>query len=192
MHLRLSLAALLLPATLAAQAPDSITVPLDSVVAQVQRALARYQATLGSGPDALPPLKSADFEFKTAVEKSTGFSVNLLIFTIGAAKQTDVVNEVSFTYNVPRASQRDIEKYRKAMNVEDQLFETIRGAARAVQTGGGAVGHLPLGQLSITLQYGVRWDTSAGAHARIQIVTVGLKADRGDNSVQTIRLVFGR
>ena len=190
MHLRLSLTALLLPAALAAQSPDSTLVPLDSVVSQVQRALARYQATLGSGPDALPPLKSAEFEFKTTVRKSTGFSVNLLIFTIGASKETDLVNEVSFSYAVPKATARDRERYRAAMNVEDQLFETIRGAARAVQSGAGAVGSLPFSQLSVTLQYGVQWDMSAGAHAKIQIVTLGLKADKSDNSVQSLKLLF--
>ncbi|HUO52616.1 MAG TPA: hypothetical protein VMT93_08860 [Gemmatimonadaceae bacterium] len=187
-----ALFALLIPATLTAQSPDASLAPLDSVVAQVERALLRYQATLGAGPDALPPLKSATFDFKTTAARSTGVTVNLLVFTIGASKQTDVVNDVSFTYAVPRATDADRRKFAAAPSVEDQLYETIRGAAAAVRSGAGAVGGMPLTQFTVALQYGVQWDQSAGAHPRLQLVTVGLKSDQGDNSVQTLRLVFSR
>ena len=192
MRKSLALLALLLPASLAAQSADSTLIPLDSVVAQVQHALARYQATLGTGPDALPPLKSAVFAFKTTVQKTTGFSINLFIFTIGASHQTDLVNEVTFTYAVPRASEKAIVKYATAPNVEDQLFATIQSAARAVRSGAGFVGDAPFSALTITLQYGVKWDMSAGARARISIVTVGLSADKNDNSVQSVKLTFSR
>jgi hypothetical protein len=192
MRRTLAILALLLPASLAAQSPDSTLAPLDSVVAQVQHALARYQATLGTGPDALPPLKSAVFDFKTTVAKTGAFSVNLLILTIGASSQSDVVNDVTFAYAVPRASTRDIRKFAAAPDVEDQLFETIQGAARAVRSGAGTVGEAAFSQLTVTLQYGVRWEASGGARPRLAIVTVGLKADRTDNRVQTIKLVFAR
>lgn len=192
MRPRLTLMMLLLASNLGAQSADSTLVPLDSVVAQVQHALARYQATLGTGPNALPPLKTAVFDFKTTAAKSGGSSINLLIFTIGASKETDLVNDVSFSYAVPHADAKAIKRFATAPNVEDELYETIRGAAHAIDSGAGYVGDIPFSQLSVTLQYGVKWDYSAGAKPRISIVTVGLKADKSDNSVQSIKLVFSR
>ena len=42
--------------------PD--TVPLDQVIAQVQQALDEYQGNLGTGDYKLPPLATAEFDFK--------------------------------------------------------------------------------------------------------------------------------
>ncbi|HTG54081.1 MAG TPA: hypothetical protein VL980_04485, partial [Gemmatimonadaceae bacterium] len=83
-------AALLIPSAGRAQSGDTTLVALDSVIMQVQRALDRYQHSLGDGASALPPLKSAVFDFKTTVSRSSGFSLNLLIFTLGSSKQSDV------------------------------------------------------------------------------------------------------
>jgi len=173
-----------------AQAPESDLIPLDAVIQQVTSALARYQASLGTGANALPPLKSAVFDFKTTVERSSGFSINLLIFTIGGSKQSDVVNEVTFSYAVPRAAAAASGKRGEPASVEDELLATIQGAARAVASGAGAVGSAPLSQLAITLQYGVKRGVDAGGRAQISLVTVGLKGDKDVNAVQSLKLVF--
>ena len=181
-------AALLIPFPGSAQADDTSLVALDSVIMQVQRALDRYQYSLGEGANALPPLKSAVFDFKTTVSRSSGFSINLLIFTLGSTKQSDVVNEVEFTYAVPKPMKGAT--YRGTTSLEDQLYETIVGAAKAVASGAGGVGNLAISQFTVNVQYGVKRDTSGGAKGRISIVTVGLSADKGDNSVQSLKLTF--
>jgi len=181
-------AALLVPSAGHAQSADTTLVALDSVIMQVQRALDRYQHSLGDGPSALPPLKSAVFDFKTTVSRSSGFSLNLLIFTLGSSKQSDVVNDVEFTYAVPKPLKGV--RYSGTTSLEDQLYETIVGAARAVAAGAGGVGNLAISQFSVTVEYGVRRDSSGGAKGRISIVTVGLNADKGDNSVQSLKLTF--
>jgi hypothetical protein len=181
-------AALLVPIAGRAQGGDTSLVALDSVIFQVQRALDRYQASLGDGANALPPLKSADFTFKTTVTKSTGFSVSLFIFTIGASKQSDVVNQVEFAYAVPKPLKAA--HWRGNASLEDQLYETIVSASRAVASGAGGLGNLALSQFSVTLEFGVQRQANAGASPKIQIVTVGLKAGKDDNSVQSLKLTF--
>ena len=174
-----------------AQAPDSDLIPLDAVIAQVTSALERYQASLGTGKNAQPPLKSAVFDFKTTAERSSGFQINLLIFTIGGSKQTDVVNEVTFSYAAPRAGEAALGRAAEAESVEDELLATIQGAGRAIGAGAAAVGGVPFSQLSVTLQYGVKRSVGAGGKAVISLVTVGLKGDKDVNAVQSLKLIFG-
>src|ERR1700721_3414763 len=77
-------------------------VPLCTVVSQVTSALARYQSSLGSGANALPPLSKAEFDFKTAAVTTTGAKISLFVFTIGGSHERDVTNDVTFTYALPK------------------------------------------------------------------------------------------
>src|SRR4051812_13578442 len=83
-------------------ASDPDLVPLSAVVSQVQDAIAEYQHNLGGGADALPALASAEFDFKTTTATTVGGSVNFFIFKFGASRESDVVNEVTLTYAVPK------------------------------------------------------------------------------------------
>src|ERR1035441_10356680 len=74
------------PPTLRVVSPQEAT-PLDLIIPKVKEALDLYQHNLGNGPDALPPLTSAEFDFKTTTAKVVGFSVNLLIFKIGGSHE---------------------------------------------------------------------------------------------------------
>jgi len=181
-------AALLAPLAGRAQTIDTTLVPLDSVIAQVDRALDRYQHSLGGGANALPPLKTATFTFKTTVTKSSGFSINLLIFTLGSSKETDVVNTLQFTYAVPKPLKGAT--WRGNASLEDQLYETIMSAARAVANGAGGVGDLALNKFTVSIDFGVKRDLSGSASPKISIVTVGLKGSKDDNSVQSLDLTF--
>jgi len=78
------------------------TVPLSQVIAEVQNALNRYQVERGQGPDALPPLVSAEFDFKTTTSTTFGAAVSLLIFKFGTSHENDAINEVTYTYSVPK------------------------------------------------------------------------------------------
>lgn len=181
-------AALLFPLAARAQGADSTLVPLDSVIMQVQRVLDRYQHSLGDSANPLPPLKSAVFTFKTTASKSTGFSINLLIFTLGSAKESDVVSTVQFTYAVAKPLRGA--KWRGNASLEDQLYATIVSAARAVASGAGGVGTLALKQFEVSIAFGVQRNRDAGARAQISIVTAGLKGGKDDNSVQSLDLTF--
>jgi hypothetical protein len=178
--------------------PPKDAVPLELVVAQVKDALQEYQTNLGGGSDALPPLSSAEFDFKTTTATTIGLTISLFIFKIGGSHEKDVVNDVTYTYSVPKppAALRSAKKSLRAdkkpsPQLKDQLVQTIRSAAAAIKTAG-TVGKLPFSKLSVTIQYGVKWDGTAGATAPIQLVTLGITGEKSKNTVQSVKLVFGQ
>src|SRR3954468_1509872 len=81
--------------------PDEMA-PLNLVIAEVKQALNDYQKNRGAGADVLPPLNSADFEFKTTTATTVGGSINLFIFKFGVSHEKDVVNDVTYSYSLPK------------------------------------------------------------------------------------------
>jgi hypothetical protein len=163
------------------------TVELKAVISQVKAALDDYQASLG-GADALPPLSTAEFDFKTTVATTVGGSINLFIFKIGVSRERDTVNDVTYTYSVPKPSRT--ERTKPPKELKDELVETIKSAAAAIKNSG-TLGKLPFSKLTVNLSYGVKWDGSAGINAPISLVTVGLTGDKNKNYVQSVKLTFG-
>ncbi len=107
-------------------------VPLCAVVSQVTSALTRYQSSLGSGTNALPPLSKAEFDFKTAAVTTVGAKISLFVFTIGGSHEKDVTNDITFTYALPKPKPGAVAPH-TTVTLEDQLYATIRGAAEQVQ-----------------------------------------------------------
>ena len=60
----------------------------------------------------------------------------------------------------------------------------------AVKTSG-KLGNLSFTKLTIDVQYGVKWDGSAGVNAPISLVTIGLNGEKSKNTVQSVKLTFG-
>src|ERR1700683_3270827 len=77
-------------------APAADAGPLDLVIPRVKAALEQYQKSLGSGPDALPPLSSAEFDFKTSTATTVGGSINFFIFKIGGSHEKTGCNDFTF------------------------------------------------------------------------------------------------
>jgi hypothetical protein len=168
--------------------PDGI--PLSLVIAQVQDALNEYQNNLGAGESALPPLSSAEFDFKTITDVTVGGSVSLLIFKFGVTHLHETVNDVTYTYAV--APPKSVTGERVAPpTLKDQLAKAIQGAAKGVQGAATAAG-MPFSRLAVTIQYGVKWDLNGAGQSAISFVTVGLNADRSQNTVQSVKLTFGK
>jgi hypothetical protein len=166
------------------------TCQLSAVIAQVKAALDLYQNNLGSGPDALPPLSSAEFDFKTTTAESIGGTINLFIFKFGASHEKDAVTDVTFTYSVPPPPKPAALASKKAPpTLPEVLASTIQSAAKAVGTSG-TLGKLKFSQLVVNLQFGVKWDVSGGISAPISFVTVGINADKNKNTVQSVKLTF--
>jgi hypothetical protein len=177
------------PAAVPTAAPPDAA-PLDLVIAQVKAALDQYQKNLGSGPDALPPLASAEFDFKTTTATTGGVTVNLFIFKIGGSHEHDVVNDVTYSYSVPPPPKLPAGR-KKPPTLTEALASTIQNAAAAVKTSG-TVGNLKFSKLTVNIQYGVKWDGNIGASVPISFVTVGLSGDKNKNTVQSVKLVFGQ
>jgi hypothetical protein len=86
--------------------PDPVlvdeTVVLSAVITEVQQALADYQEDPDvAGGKGLPPLASADFEFKTVVDEKAGITFSVLIFKFGHTVDHQVINDVVFHYVPP-------------------------------------------------------------------------------------------
>lgn len=167
--------------------------PLDLIIPQVKAALDLYQKNVGSGPDALPPLASAEFDFKTTTAKVQGLTINLLIFKLGGSHEKDVVNDVTFTYAVPPPPKpvAGLQSKKKPPTLTEQLANTIQNAAEAVKASK-QFGKLTFSKFTVNVQYGVKWDGSIGVNVPISLVTLGLSADVNKNTVQSVKLVFGQ
>ncbi len=177
---------------LAGDSQPKDTVDLNSVIKQVTSALNDYQNNLGGGADALPPLASAEFDFKTTVGTTVGGSINILIFKFGASHERDVVNDVTFTYSLPKPPKAAATAHaKKPPTLEDELAKTIQAAAAAVKTAG-TLGKLNFSKLAVTLQYGVKWDGNGGVNIPVSLVTIGVSGDVNKNTVQSVKLTFGQ
>jgi hypothetical protein len=171
--------------------PD--TIPLADVIAQVTDALQEYQKNRGSGAtQELPPLSSAEFDFKTTTSKTAGLSISLFIFKFGASHEKDVVNDVTYTYSLPEPKKGPaLQGSHPPPSLKDQLAQTLQSAAKAVKESSTAAG-LPFSKLTVNLSYGVKWDINAEGKPQISFVTLGLTGDASKNTVQSVKVTFGK
>src|SRR5262245_48187255 len=58
------------------------TAQLENVITDVERALDQYQAGIAPDTDPLPPLQSADFDFKVTTGKTSSAGIDLLVFKL--------------------------------------------------------------------------------------------------------------
>jgi hypothetical protein len=175
------------------QSPAADPGAFADVVAQVTGALKEYQANLGSGKDALPPLSSAEFDFKTTTSTKEGFSLQILVFKFGTNHEKDVVNDVTFTYALakhvppPKLPTKGVSL--PPPQLKDQLTQTIQSAAESVKNARTLAG-LPFSKLTINLQFSVDWNVNASGQVTYSFVTVGLSGAKDKNTVQSVKLVF--
>lgn len=175
------------------------TVPLDQVIAVTEMALNDYQAQAEASkgkPGELPPLQSADFDFKTVVDTKGTAGVNLYVFTLGATKEKQATTDLDFQYAPHPAEKIEIQGFGKETKtlyqaIIDTLTESSKAIAKAGETTA-APGQpsLDFCQLSITLSFGVTTDVQGGVKVPFQLITISATLDRSKNNVQQVKLVF--
>jgi hypothetical protein len=160
---------------------------LGEVMKEVQKAVDKYQESLGGGASALPPLQSAEFDFKVVTEKTLKGSISFFIFSIGGSTGKSTVNDVAYTYEVPKPAGKAISEEPPVLT--ETLARTIQEAARAVKESG-TLGDLRFTKLVVEIQFGVKWIVGAGGTASYQFVTLNLGAEKSKNTVQSVKLTF--
>lgn len=176
--------------------PDN-TADLPSVIQTVEQALKCYQAmTGGTNPDqpkGLPKLTSAAMDFRTTTAKTVGFSISFFIFKIGASKEKDATDDISFTYSVPKtvALPKTAAVVKPApTDLFSELVKDVQAAANSAKSQSTALG-MPLSKVQITIAYGIKFDGNVSINAPVQLVTIGGNGDYNKNNTQTITLTFG-
>jgi len=178
----------------------SPTWALSDVITATETALNDYQ-TYAQSPegvkDGLPPLATADFDFKTVVDTKGGISINLLIITIGATHDKQQTNELDFQYMPhvqPKLEFFALDGGNAPVTLYQELLDTLKESAREVKKASekAATGDtkLDLCQLSLSLSFGVTTDIQGGIKAPIQLVTISATLDHSRNNVQQVKLVF--
>jgi hypothetical protein len=167
-------------------------VPMPLVVCEVEQALDAYQQDPDVMAAKLPPLATADFDFKTTTDVKGGISVSFLIFTIKYTQDKQTVHDVDFQYG-PKPPVLGLDQQKQDFQTE--LINTIKAAAKAVRETNDAQGtsqdSLVFKQLTVTLSFGVTKDLTVGATIPIHLVTLGPSFEGSKNSVQQVKLVFG-
>jgi hypothetical protein len=178
----------------------SPTWALSDVIVATETALNDYQAYAHSPEgikDGLPPLATADFDFKTVVDTKGGLSINLFIITLGATHDKQQTNELDFQYLPhvqPKLEFMDLDGQKAPVTLYQELLDTLKEAAKEVKkasentTSGNT--KLDLCQLSLALSFGVTTDVQGGVKAPIQMVTISATLDHSRNNVQQVKLVF--
>ena len=175
------------------------TVPLEQVIAVTEMALNDYQAQAEASQgtaNKLPPLATADFDFKTVVDTKGGGGINLFVFTLGATKEKQATTDLDFQYAPHPAEKLGLQSFGKDTKtlyqaIIDTLTESSKEIAKANETNA-APGQpsLDLCQLSITLSFGVTTDVQGGVKVPFQLVTISGTLDRSKNNVQQVKLIF--
>jgi len=173
------------------------TVDFPTVLQTVNQALTCYQLLANKNiiqPAGLPKISSAALDFKTATATTTGFSLSVFIFKIGASVEKDTTNDVTFTYAPPKptppAGVHGITKPTPPSMFE-QLVNQIEAASQAAQAQSTMLG-LPLSKVQVQVAYGIKYDGNGSVSVPIQLVTLGPSIDHNKNNTQTITLTFGQ
>ena len=181
-----------LKAARSANRPDLI--PLAAALAQVQTALDKYRGLPGA--KTLPPLESAEFEFKVTKQFVIGAKLSLWIITIGGSRTTQDVNGLKFTYSAPKATPTPTPKpsaqlTARGQTLQENLVNTIQQAALVAKNDFTWGGKNYTKQIEVKLEYGVDVKFEGGLQIPVYTLTVGPNASWDKNAVQSVTLTFG-
>lgn len=169
--------------------PDG-TADLPSVIAAVQAAIKCYQDNAGVGPDALPTLQKAVFDFQTTTGKVGGINVSFFIFKIQAQHENDATRDTSFTYSRKTGGGQPLRTKTPYQPLSDALVSSMQTAAAAVKSAS-TMADLKFSELTMKVEFGIKFQGNVALSAPVELVTLGPNVQYNKNEVQSVTLTFG-
>lgn len=169
------------------------TADLPSVISAVQTALKCYDDHRGTGPDSLPLLQKAVFDFQTTTGKVGGIELDFFVFKLKATHERDDTHVTTFTYARPKPKQgvHPLKTKQAPVLLSDDIVARMQAAATAINEAA-KMGDLDFNQLDVKIQFGIKNDGSAAASVPVQLVTIGPSIDYNKTDVQTVTLSFAK
>jgi hypothetical protein len=195
------------PCPVQAKKNKNMPIPLCFARQRVKEILAEYNSDPSTVNNGLPPLRKAELSFKTVTTKKLGFTVSVLVFTVGGTHQNDATREILDSWDVPQAPPNVgftsdssyiawLSRKQKAEKIKDpSLAKDLRAFIQQVaeqekpgEPGGDNEQHTVV----LTQTFGVQWDFNVGAKIPIQLVPLGPTFDRNRADTQSIKLTFSK
>jgi len=167
-------------------------VDLADAVHAVKEALDCYQTEIGSDTaKKLPKLASVSLDFKATTAFTGGVSLSILVLKFGASRETDVTDDVTFTYQPHKTESQPGRGLVKppTTSLYSGLVKEVEAAAKVAATQSTLLS-LPLDKVGVTVSYGVKYDVNAAVSVPIQLVTISGNGDYNKNNTQSLTLTF--
>jgi Trypsin-co-occurring domain 2 len=170
-------------------------VPLANIVQAVELVVDAYNArpeVKGANPT-LPPLKTADFDFKTVMDVKGGPTINFLIFKAGYTHEKQTTNDVAFQYTPKPLPNTGPFAATVIPTLGDELSKAIDTAANEIKgEKANDTSPLPLQfhSLTVTVAFQVSNDYQGGLSIPIHLVTLGGSGEVNSAATQSVKLVF--
>lgn len=144
-------------------------------------------------PKTMPPLKTADFDFKAVVDVKGGPSINFWIIKMGYTHEKQTTNDVTFEYTPKTLKPGGHFARPEGLSLKDALSKAIDQAANEIKGEKASdTSPLPLQfkSLAVTIAFQVTNDYQGGLNIPIHLVTLGLSGDVNSAATQSVKLTF--
>lgn len=170
------------------------TVNLQNAAELVEEALNCYQTQVVADDTLkkLPKLASVDLDFKATTGATAGLSLSILVLKFGVSRETDVTDDVTFTYQPHKAEKGGegfVKEKTSTTTLYSELIKEVEAAAALAAKQKELLG-LPLDKIKVMVSYGIKYDGNVSVSFPFQLVTIGGNGDYNKNNTQSITLTF--
>ncbi|SAK66086.1 trypco2 family protein [Caballeronia ptereochthonis] len=165
--------------------PEGPPAEIESVLNQVQQALANVQSTLAESN--LPPLSEVKLDLQTVVKVKVGGGVTLWVISVGGHWEQDKAQQVVLTLKPPSpGAERNV----ASASLTQTLEETIVSAAKGVKDAEKSRVPLKPSALDLTLQFTVETNVNADVGPKITPITADFSGDVTKTAIQKLTVSF--
>jgi hypothetical protein len=154
--------------------------PVKQAVADATSAVSEYRAS-EEGQKSPMRLKSAKFTFKVVNTVSAEVGVNILILNVSGSVQGQQTTAITYSYKRPSV---------RTLITPSLKSDLAKAIDQAIRSQVDKMDDLIIDEVTITKEFGVEKKIGVGGQAQFSIVTIGPKVSAGNNTVQSVDLVF--